>query len=712
MTKKKHNNKNSKTFNKKSLTNSVFGLFKNNPTKNYNYKQLATLLNIKDDSTRQLINTVLNELAVAKLIKELQRGKYRFNTKTGHIRGVVEQTTKGYAMVITDQLSGSIFISQANLNHALNGDIVKVYLYAQRKNHQLEGEVVEVLERAKSTIVGTIQVSNSFAFVVPDSRKVPYDIFVPIAGLNGAKDSQKVCAKITEWPQKAKNPIGEIIDIFGYAGEHNAEMHAILAEFELPYKFEQAVIDEANKIKDKITQTDEAKRRDFRKTITFTIDPHDAKDFDDALSVSKLKNGNYEIGIHIADVTHYVRPDTELDKEAYNRGTSVYLVDRVVSMLPERLSNQICSLRPNEDKLCFSAVFEMDKDANVLNQWFGRTIINSDKRFTYEEAQKIIETEQGKLSTEVLLLNELAKKLRDIRFKKGALGFERIEVKFNLDETGKPLSVYFKEPKESNQLIEEFMLLANKKVAEFIGKANKGNRTFVYRIHDRPDTEKLSSFSNFIKKFGYSINMVSNKQISSSLNSLLEEIKGSNEQNMIENLAIRAMAKAIYTTNNIGHYGLGFSHYTHFTSPIRRYPDMMVHRLLAAYLQEEAPKIECDYDKMCKHTSNMEKKAADAERTSIKYKQVEFMKDKIGEEFEGIISGVAEWGLYVEIIENKCEGLIPIRDMGDDYYVFDEDNYCITGKKTKQVYQLGDKVTIEIHKANLVKKQLDFKLIE
>ncbi len=712
MTKKKYNNKNSKTFNKKSLTNSVFGLFKNNPTKNYNYKQLAALLNIKDDSTRLLINTVLYELTEAKLIKELQRGKYKLNAKTGHIRGVVEQTTKGYAMVITDQLSDNIFISQANLNHALNGDIVKVYLYAQRKNHQLEGEVVEVLERAKSTIVGTIQVSNSFAFVIPDSRKVPYDIFVPISALNGAKDSQKVCAKITEWPQKAKNPIGEIIDVFGYAGEHNAEMHAILAEFELPYKFEQAVLDEANNFKDKITQTDEAKRRDFRKTITFTIDPHDAKDFDDALSVSKLKNGNYEIGIHIADVTHYVRPNTELDKEAYNRGTSVYLVDRVVSMLPERLSNQICSLRPNEDKLCFSAVFEMDKDANVLNQWFGKTIINSDKRFTYEEAQNIIETEQGKLSSEILLLNKLAKKLRDIRFRNSALGFERIEVKFNLDETGKPLNVYFKEPKESNQLIEEFMLLANKKVAEFVGKASKGNRTFVYRIHDRPDTEKLSSFSNFIKKFGYSINMVSNKQISSSLNSLLEEIKGSNEQNMIENLAIRAMAKAVYTTNNIGHYGLGFSHYTHFTSPIRRYPDMMVHRLLAAYLQEEAPKIEGDYDKMCKHTSNMEKKAADAERTSIKYKQVEFMKDKIGEEFEGIISGVAEWGLYVEIIENKCEGLIPIRDMGNDYYVFDEDNYCITGKKTKQVYQLGDKLTIEIHKANLVKKQLDFKLIE
>ncbi|GAB4285547.1 MAG: ribonuclease R [Marinilabiliales bacterium] len=686
----------------------------NNPNKSYNYKQIASLLNLKELGERQLVNTILYELSDANLLVEIYRGKFKLKSKTGFIEGIVELTTKGYAWVKSIDIQEEVFISQSNLHHALHGDKVKVYLYARKKNFHQEGEVVEIIERSKNKFVGTVELSSQFAFLVPEGRNMPYDIYIPLNALNGAKNGQKAVAIISEWPRKAKNPIGEIIDVLGYAGENETEMHAILAEFDLPYSFTVEVNNAAETISEKITKNDIKSRRDFRKVPTFTIDPADAKDFDDALSIQKTDNGLWEIGIHIADVTYYVEQGSILDKEALERATSVYLVDRVVPMLPEKLSNNICSLRPNEDKLCFSAVVEMDDNATIKNTWFGRTIIHSDRRFTYDEAQKIIENQKGDMSEQIIVLDKLAKILRKNRFKKGAFDFERQEVKFNLDKQGKPLGVYFKEMKDSNHLIEEFMLLANRLVAEFVGKKSKKSeiKPFVYRIHDRPEPDKLIQFSDFIRKFGYKINTDNEKAISKSMNKLLNEVKGKKEQNLIENLAIRSMAKAEYSTDNIGHYGLGFSHYTHFTSPIRRYPDMMVHRLLATYLNGGNFKDVNKLEKWCEHSSEMERRAAEAERASIKYKQVEFMKDKIGQVFDGIISGVAEWGIYVEIIENKCEGLIPIRDLQDDYYIFDEDNFCIFGKRNHKKFQLGDEIKVEVISANLTKKQLDYRLIE
>jgi ribonuclease R len=554
---------------------------------------------------------------------------------------------------------------------------------------------------------------------VPDGKQSNLDIFIPLRSLNGAKNGEKAVVKITEWPSGNKNPIGEVTIVLGKPGEHNTEMHAILAEFELPNKFSEKVEAAAESLEDKIPAQEYKNRRDFRSITTFTIDPADAKDFDDALSLRKLENGNWEIGVHIADVTHYIRPGDILEEEASSRATSVYLVDRVVPMLPERLSNGICSLRPNEEKLCYSAVFEMNDQAEIDSQWFGRTIILSDKRFSYEEAQKIIDTGEGELKDEVLTLNRLAKLIRAERFRKGSVAFERDEVKFDIDENGKPLRVYYKVMGESNQLIEEFMLLANKKVAEYCSgvittdcppRKGKG-KTMVYRIHDQPNIEKLNSFASFITKFGYQINTTSPKKISDSLNNLLDTVKGKNEQNLIETLALRSMAKAEYSTVNIGHYGLSFKHYSHFTSPIRRYPDMMAHRLLTYYLEGGKSPVTDELENQCKHSSDMEKKAVEAERASIKYKQVEFMSDKIGIEFDGVISGVTEWGFFVELIETKCEGLVPMRDLTDDFYEFDEDNYCITGRRQKRKFQLGDAVKVEVVRANLLKKQLDFKLV-
>ena len=692
----------------------ILKILSNNPNKALNYKQIAAELNVTDHSQRLLINTILSELKKTQTVSEIERGKFKIKSFENYISGRVDMTSTGIAYIISEETAEDVLVNPKKTLNALHGDLVKVKLYPKTRGKQ-EGEIIEVLKRAKTEFVGTLQVSPKFAFLVPSSTKIHVDIYIPLEKLNGAKDGQKAIAKIIEWPKNGVNPIGEIKDVLGNVGENNTEMHAILAEFGLPYEFPKDVERAADLIPIKITSEEISKRRDFRNITTFTIDPVDAKDFDDALSIQKLKNGNWEIGVHIADVSHYVKPGSMIDKEAISRATSVYLVDRVVPMLPEILSNNVCSLRPNEEKLCFSSVFEMTDNAEVVNEWFGRTIINSDRRFTYEEAQQVIETKNGDFSNEILTLDRLAKILRANRFKKGSIAFEKMEVKFHLDETGNPTGVYFKVAKDANQLIEDFMLLANRKVAEFVGgqKNAKGNkRAFVYRVHDKPDPDKLASFAEFVGKFGYKLHIKNEKQVAPALNNLLKEVNQKKEAGTIEILAIRTMAKAIYTTKNIGHYGLGFEYYTHFTSPIRRYPDVMVHRLLQHYLDGGKSPDQAALEEQCKHSSDMEKLAADAERSSIKYKQVQFLQDKIGQEFDGTISGVTEWGIFVEIIENHCEGMVRIRDLQDDQYYFDEDNYCLRGRKSGKVLTLGNKVRIEIKRADLVKKQLDFVLVD
>ncbi len=698
------------TFNKKNLKNAILTVLYEEPSKTVNYKQVSTWLGIKDPETRKLVNVVLQELKDDDYIDQVSRGKYKLKAKTGTVTGIVELQPQGFAYVNSDEVKRPVLISSRNLKNAMEGDKVRVHVYASRKKHDLEGEVIEIIERAKSVFVGTIQTSKNFAFLVP-TGKVGFDIFIPLEKLKGAKNGQKAIAEITEWPVRARSPFGEIIEVLGDSGDNDAEMHAILAEYELPHKFPENVNKAAEKIPLEIPQEEYQNRRDFRKITTFTIDPEDAKDFDDALSLRKLENGNMEVGIHIADVTFYVVPNTIIEEEAQSRATSVYLVDRVVPMLPERLSNGVCSLRPNEDKLCFSAVFELNEEAEIKNEWFGKTVIHSNRRFTYEEAQERIENGAGDLSEDLLILNALAQKLREKRFIKGSIAFDRIEIKFNVDEKGKPLSVYFKEAKDANKLIEEFMLLANKRVAELIGKPKPGKitKTFVYRIHDKPDPDKLVSFNTFIHRFGYGIQLSTPNAISNSLNNLLNKVKGKKEQNVVETLAIRAMAKAEYSTRNIGHYGLAFEYYTHFTSPIRRYPDMMVHRLLEKYLGDGRSASEQKFENLCKHSSDMETRAANAERASIKYKQVEFMQDHIGKIYPGVISGITDWGIYVEL-ENKIEGMVPIRELDDDFYIFDERNYALVGRHTHKKYQLGDEVTVKIWRTNLERKQLDFLL--
>ncbi|HVA97646.1 MAG TPA: ribonuclease R [Bacteroidia bacterium] len=698
------------------LVDDVISVLSKNKGKPLNYKQIAAQLHIEDHSQKILINTILEDLTERQTITEPQRGKFLMKSSDRFIIGKVDMTSSGDAYIVSDETEEDVFVSAKKTLRAFHGDTVKVRVRPSKANKKADGEIVEIIERSKTAFVGIVKISPRFAFFIADNSRMQTDIFIPLESLNGAKDGQKAIAKIVEWSEKDRNPIGEITEVLGDAGDHETEMHAILAEFGLPYRFPKEVEKMADKIPTFITENEISNRKDFRQITTFTIDPIDAKDFDDALSLRKMENGNWEIGVHIADVSHYVKPDSIVDTEASARATSVYLVDRVVPMLPEILSNNVCSLRPKEDKLCFSAVFELTENADVLTEWFGRTIINSDRRFTYEEVQLILETEQGEFVEELKTLDTLAKKLRAERFKKGAIAFDRQEVKFNLDEKGNPTGVFFKEQKDAHKLIEDFMLLANRKVAEYVGKRKTNKqKTFVYRVHDAPDPEKLQNFSNFVTRFGYKLNTKSAKEITTSMNKLLHDAKSKPEENIIEQLAIRTMSKAIYTTQNIGHYGLAFDYYTHFTSPIRRYPDVMAHRLLQRYLDEAAeikvpPINDNKLEEECKHSSAMEKLAADAERASVKYKQVEFLEDKIGQKFDGIISGVTEWGMFIEIIENKCEGMIRLRDLKDDFYFFDEENYCIKGRRSGKKYSLGDKLKIVVKRADLVKKQLDFGL--
>ena len=722
----------------KDITKNIFRILNEDSSKSYNYKQVAAKLKISDTDGKNQIIQKLTELTATKKVLEVERGKFKINADRKYSIGTLDITSNGNGYFISDDYEDDIFIPNNNLGKGLHQDIVKAYVYKIRSGKKMEADVVEILERAKTEFVGVLQKNKNFGFVVPDNNKMYVDIFISENKMNGAEHGDKVQAKIIDWPKNSKNPFGKITTVLGKPGDHNTEMHSILLEYDLPYEFELEVEKEAENLSIEITKEEISKRRDMRKDLTFTIDPKDAKDFDDALSFTKLENGNYEVGIHIADVSHYLEPKTILDDEAYKRATSVYLVDRVVPMLPEMLSNGVCSLRPHEEKLTFSAVFEINKKAEIIKEWFGRTVTYSDQRFAYEEAQSIIEncvisdtirpykmpeaisiTDKAyEVTKEVveatLKLDELAKILRKKRMKQGAISFDRVEVKFNLDEKANPVGVFFKESKDANKLIEEFMLLANKKVAEYIGfsKGKATNRTFIYRVHDEPNDEKLASLQNMVRKFGYKINTDTKETTSESLNQLLSDVHGKAESNMIETLTIRTMSKAVYTTQNIGHYGLAFDYYSHFTSPIRRYPDVMTHRLLQHYLDGgDTPKAD-KFEEKCKHSSNREELASKAERSSIKYMQVKYMQDHKNEIFDGVITGTTEWGIYVEISSNKCEGMVRIRDIKSDFYVFDDKQHAIIGQSSKKMYQLGDEVKIQVKKADLERKHLDFNLVE
>ena len=725
MSKKK---KRARSQRKNEITKGIFTVLESDPNKSFNYKQIASKLGITDTKDRNDLIQRLGQLKAKERILEEERGRFKKKpSDSAVVVGKVDLASNGNAYIMVEDADDDIFVPSTFLNKAFHGDTVQVQLRRKRNGRRPEGTVVKVLERKKSSYVGIVEKHERFVFVRPTDPKMYTDIFVPIDRSKMAVDGTKVLVELGDWPDDADSPYGTIKEILGMPGEHNTEIHSILAEYGLPYEFPYEVEQFANTLDTSIKEKEIAKRRDMRNVLTFTIDPKDAKDFDDALSFRKLENGNYEIGVHIADVSHYVVPGSILDDEAFNRATSVYLVDRVVPMLPEVLSNNACSLRPNEEKYTFSAVFEIDERATVKKQWFGRTVILSNERFAYEEAQHIIETKTNEIPNEisirkgaysvtdaikeaVLKLDTLAKIMREKRMDSGAISFDKIEVKFNLNEQNNPESVFFKESKDANKLIEEFMLLANRKVAEFIGK-QKPKKTFVYRVHDEPDLDKLMALNGVISRFGHNVNLKDKKSINSSLNQLLEDVKGKKEQNLVDTLAIRSMSKAVYTTENIGHYGLAFDYYTHFTSPIRRYPDVMVHRLLQSYLDGSKSEKEEVYEEKCKHSSNMEVLASSAERDSIKYMQIKFMQDHADKEFVGVISGVTEWGIYVEIIENKCEGMVRIRDIKDDYYVFDERQYAIVGERFKEMYQLGDEVVVMVKNTDLVKRHLDFTLI-
>ncbi|NND63042.1 MAG: ribonuclease R [Flavobacteriaceae bacterium] len=712
------------------ITQSILEIFRKNRNNSFNYKQIAAKLGLNDASSRNHIIKSLKKLQAKGTLQEIERGKYILTPSMNYHTGIVDLTSRGQGYVIVDGLEDDIFISNKHLNRSLQGDVVEVYVFKRRRNGKTEGEITKVLERKRKEFVGTITVSEKFAFVECTGYNMYTDIFVPKSKINKANDGDKVLVRMDGWEEHSDSPIGSVIKVLGKPGEHHTEIHAILAQYGLPYEFPAEVEQFANELDTSIQASEIAKRRDMREVLTFTIDPKDAKDFDDALSFQKLENGNYEIGIHIADVSHYVRPGNILDDEAFERATSVYLVDRVVPMLPEILSNNACSLRPNEEKYTFSSVFEINDKAEVINKWFGRTVTYSDARFAYEEAQHIIENPKddsftipseisltGKaykvdpdVAYSILEMDRLAKILRKKRMHAGAISFDKVEVKFKLDDQNEPEGVFFKVSKDANKLIEEFMLLANRSVAEFIGKQNP-KKTFVYRVHDEPDDEKIAALENIIKRFGYKLNTRDRQSTAASLNKLLNDVSGKKEQNLVDTLAIRSMSKAVYTVHNIGHYGLAFDHYTHFTSPIRRYPDVMVHRLLQHYLDGGKSTKEEEYEDKCRHSSDMEQLASNAERDSIKYMQVKYMQDHRDQEFLGVISGVTEWGIYVEIISNKCEGMIRLGDLKDDHYTFDKDEFAVIGDRSKNVYQLGDEVYVKVKNADLVKKHLDFYML-